>query len=256
MKFIFSFVIFAFLSTLATYGQPTPCGIGAFLGIAHRTEGDRLQILGVASNSPARRAGLASGQVICAIDGVPTIGLKLADCVRQIQGKEGTKVILKVEDRRRGWTNLVELTREIVSDDPLSYSAEAFEIQQDHKPKSLLVNSNQVVRVVDANGAIAIIQFTQFGTTNANYRWRCRSDSGGFVNTGEGVVFENYERKKNAYGVDQLIQCGSSSDLYVKAGDVQLEWSKGGGTCGWLYYYPAKEKVEILDSSAFDSDLK
>jgi membrane-associated protease RseP (regulator of RpoE activity) len=255
MKLPFNFVMLTFLCALVVYGQQTPCGIGAFLVITHRTEGDRLQIVGVASNSPAARAGLASGQVICTIDGVPTMGLKLADCVRRIQGEAGTKVVLKVEDRRRGWTNSVELTREIVPGDPLSFGADAFEIPQAQKHKSLSVTTNQVVRVSGTNGAIAIIQFTQFGATNANYRWRFRPTPGGIVSTGAGVVFEDYNGHIDAYGMKQLTHRGSPDDLKVKAGDVRLEWSSSSLTSGWLYYYPSREKVEVLDSSVFDSNL-
>jgi hypothetical protein len=76
------------------------------------------------------------------------------------------------------------------------------------------------------------------------------------VNNGEGVVFETYDRQIDAYGVYQLTNRGRADDMYVKAGDIRLEWSRGGLTYGWLYYYPSREKVEVLDSSAFDSDLK
>ena len=255
MKRLFDFVMFAFLCALASYGQGAPCGIGASVIITHRSEGDRLQIVGVASNSPAARAGLAPNQLIRAIDGVPTIGLKFVDCVKRIQGKAGTKVILEVEDRRHGWTNSLELTREIVADDPLAVdTATWIEIPEGRKPKSLSVTTNQVVRVLGTNGARAIIQFTQFGVTNANYRWRFRPASGGVVTTGVGVVFEHYDRRTNAFGSVERIHRGSPEDLRVKAGDFRLEWSSSNRKSGWLYYYPSQEKVEVLNSSSFDSD--
>jgi membrane-associated protease RseP (regulator of RpoE activity) len=253
MKLSITLIALTFLYALAAYGQSEPCAIGAFIVITHRAEGDRLQVLGVASNSPAAQAGLAAGQFVRAIDGVPTIGLKLADCVRRIQGRAGTKVILEIEDRRRGWTNSVELTREVVPNDPLSVSADAFEIPEAQKRKSLSVTTNQLVRVLGTNGAITIIQFTQFGTTNANYRWRSRPAQGDTLKTGTGVVFENYDRRVDAYGMGQRIHLGSPDDLYVKAGDVRLEWSLNNLTSGWIYYYPLREKVEVLDSSTFDS---
>ena len=254
MKLTPNLVISTFLCALAAYGQQVPCGIGALVVVTHRVEGDRLQIMGVASNSPAARAGLAVGQIIRAIDGMPTMSLKLADCVRRIQGQVGTKVVLEVEDWRRGWTNAVELTREIVPDDPLSVGADAYEVPQAQKRKSLSVTTNQVVRVASTNGAITFIQFTHFGTTNASYRWRSRPVPGGTVRSGTGVVFEDYESHIDAYGARQLTHRGSRDDLFVKAGSVRLEWSSSSPTNGWLYYYPSLGNVEILASTAFDSE--
>jgi membrane-associated protease RseP (regulator of RpoE activity) len=256
MKLPFTLVAFVLLCALPLCAQRAPCGIGANLVITHWTEGDRLQITGVASNSPAARAGLAANQFISAIDSVPTIGMTYKDCVMRIQGEAGTKVVLKIEDKRHGWTNSIEVTREIVADDPLAVDTTTWiEIPEAQKNKALLVTTNQTVRVSRTNGTIAIIQFTQFGTTNANYRWRSRSVPEGVVRTGAGVVFENYERHVDAYGGYQLTHRGSWDDLKVKAGDVQLEWSSSNLKEGWLYYYPSREKVEILDSSVFDSDL-
>ena len=253
MKLTIILVISTFLCALAAYGQQTTCGIGAMVLIVPRAEGDRLQIVGVHSNSPAARAGLAINQVIRAIDGVPTMNLKLSDCVRRIQGKAGTKIVFEVEDRRHGWTNAVEVTREIVPDDPLSVNADRFDVPQAQKPKKLKVTTNQVVRVVSTNGVITDIQFTDFGTTNAFYRWHSRPVPGGTVRSGTGVVFENYERHTDAYGGIQLTQLGSRDDLFVKAGSIRIQWSYNNTKEGWLYYYPSLGKVEILPSAVFDS---
>ena len=257
MKLQINLATFTFLCALAVQGQQLPCGIGASMLITHGVEGDRLRIVGVASNSPAARAGLAADQYIRAVDGVPTLGMKYKDCVKRIQGEAGTKVHLEIEDRKRTWTNSVELIREIVPDDPLSVdTATWIEMPEAQKRKSLLVTTNQVVRVLGTNGAITIIQFTQFGATNANYRWRSRSSPGGIIRTGSGVVFEDYDRHVDAHGGIQLTHRGSPDDLLVKAGDVRLEWSSSGNLNeGWLYYYSLREKVEALDSPAFDSDL-
>lgn len=79
---------------------------------------------------------------------------------------------------------------------------------------------------------------------------------GDVVTTGAGVVFEDYDRQIDACGRIQLAHHGSSDDLYVKAGGVRLEWSSSNHTHSWLYYYPLREKVEVLDLSSFDSDFK
>jgi C-terminal processing protease CtpA/Prc len=93
-----------------------------------RAEGVRLQILDVTSNFPAAQAGLAAAQVIIAIDGVPTMGLRIADCLRRIQGKAGTKVVLEIEDLRHNWTNSIEVTRNVVEVDLSAVNPDAFNI--------------------------------------------------------------------------------------------------------------------------------
>ena len=110
MKVIVTSVALTFLCGTAAFGQHAPGGVGISLTIAHREQGKQLQIMGVAPNTPASRAGLAAGQVIRSIDGVPTQSLKLTDVVARIRGPLGTKVVLELEDRVRKWTNSVELT--------------------------------------------------------------------------------------------------------------------------------------------------
>jgi len=166
------FAAFTFFYALVAYAQNNPCGIGAEILMVHRPEGDRLQIVGVASNSPAARAGLVKNQLIRTIDGLPTAGLKYNDCTKRIQGEAGTTVILEVEDWLNRRTNTVEVTREVVAGDPLAVDASRWiDIPESQKPKMILVTSNQVVRISTMDGAQALIQFTQFGATNANYRW-------------------------------------------------------------------------------------
>jgi len=225
------------------------------MAITHRAEGDRLQILEVISNSPAARAGLVGGQVVSAIDGVSTTGLQISDCVRRIQGYAGTKVVLEIEDVRHSWTNTIEVTRNYVAGDLLAASPDAFDVPVSEQRLALSVTTNQLVRVWSKNGAMFIIQFTQFGTTNANYRWRSLSNVSGVATAGAGVVFEDYVKHIDVNGRMQLTNRGNPEDLFVKAGSIRLEWSVGNTNHGWLYYYPAKEKVEVLDSSAFNSDF-
>lgn len=243
--------------SLRSYSQEFYCGIGAGVLVTHRSEGDRLQIVSVVPDSPAVRAGLAKNQIVSAIDGVPTVGLKLKDCIMRLLGKSGTKVILEIEDWRHGVTNSVEVVREVVPNDPLAIDPATWvEISEAEDRKSLSVGLNQVIRVSNTNGALALIQFTQFGTTNAAYRWRFHPSSNSPITTGAGVVFENYDKRADASGSTALIHLGSPDDLKVKAGNFRLEWSFGSLTNGWLYYNPLREKIDILESSAFDVDLK
>ncbi len=57
---------------------------------------------------PIDRAGLRSGDVITAIDGHPTAGLSVDECVRRLKGPAATPVVITVF--RRGWTETREFT--------------------------------------------------------------------------------------------------------------------------------------------------
>jgi RNA polymerase sigma factor (sigma-70 family) len=83
-------------------------GIGVALG---RDRKAPTTIMAVAPRSAAAQAGLSKGLVIRAIDGVSTVRMIPRDCLNRIQGPPGSIVRLELVDRRRGATNLVELTR-------------------------------------------------------------------------------------------------------------------------------------------------
>lgn len=258
MKLVFHIVAFSLVCSSAVFGQRAPGGIGASLSIGHRAEGKQLQIMGVAPGTPAARAGLSAGQVIRAIDGVPTEGMKLADCVARIRGPVGTKVVLDLEDRLNGWTRPVTLTREVIAAEALMPPSEPGvdrdDIPQGPQRKSLRVTTNQVVRISSTNGGRALLQFTRFGATNAHYRWRFRPPRAAAATNGVGVAFANYDTRIDAYGVHHLTLRNRPDDLMAKAGDIWLEWSYGSLTNGWLYYNPSREKIEVLDSAVFDSE--
>jgi hypothetical protein len=258
MKLVFGMLTFSFLCGSTVFSQRAPGGIGASLTIFYREEGQQLKVAGVAPSTPAARAGLAAGQVIRAIDRVPTESMKLTDCVARIRGPVGTKVVLDIEDSFRGWSNSVTLTRESIAAEALMPPSQPGDDRSDipRGPwrKSLSVTTNQVVRILNTNGGRAFLQFTHFGATNAHYRWRFRAPRAPAVTNGVGVAFADYHTRIDAYGVHHLTLRNSQDDLMAKAGDIWLEWSYGSLTSGWLYYYPSRDKVEVLDSAAFDSD--
>jgi len=254
MKLSTNIAIIVLFSSLTLQAQHAPCGIGVDVVITHWTDGNRLQIVGVCSNSPAAQSGLATGQTILAINGAPTSDLKTADCIRLIQGEADTKIELIIGDWRHGWTNSITLIRRYIPGDPLSVNAAAFEIPESLMRKSISVTTNQLIQVLSSNETITVIQFTNIGPTNAIYRWRSRPANGGMIRTGSGSVFEKYESHVDAYGEHQLIYSGNPDNLFVKAGNVRIEWSVGGPLYGWLYYCPSNETVIILNSLDFYSD--
>lgn len=57
---------------------------------------------------PLYRAGLRTGDVVLAVDGVSTIGLAVDDCVRMLKGPAGTPVVISIF--RSGWPEKQDFT--------------------------------------------------------------------------------------------------------------------------------------------------
>lgn len=68
--------------------------------------------LWVAGGAGRNEAGLC---LILSIDGKPTAGRTLADCVNLIRGEAGTKIKFTAVDPDSGQTNKMELTRETIT---------------------------------------------------------------------------------------------------------------------------------------------
>ncbi len=82
------------------------------LGIEITLRDDILTVVAPIEGTPAHRAGLQPGDRIVKIDGLPTKDMQLADAVKRMRGKPGTKVTVSVV--REGWTEPhdFEITRE------------------------------------------------------------------------------------------------------------------------------------------------
>src|SRR5215510_8553553 len=82
------------------------------LGIEITLRDDVLTVVAPIEGTPAHRAGLHSGDRIIKIDGLITKDMQLADAVKRMRGKPGTKVTISVV--REGWTEPkdFEITRE------------------------------------------------------------------------------------------------------------------------------------------------
>ncbi|MGH7321824.1 MAG: S41 family peptidase, partial [Candidatus Rokuibacteriota bacterium] len=72
------------------------------LGIEITLRDDVLTVVAPIEGTPAHRAGLLSGDRIVKIDGIVTKDMQLADAVKRMRGRPGTKVTISVA--REGWT--------------------------------------------------------------------------------------------------------------------------------------------------------
>src|SRR5688500_1743308 len=82
------------------------------LGIEITLKDDILTVVAPIDGTPAYRAGLHTGDRIVKIDGLTTKDMQLADAVKRMRGKPGTKVTISI--MREGWTEPkdYDITRE------------------------------------------------------------------------------------------------------------------------------------------------
>jgi carboxyl-terminal processing protease len=84
------------------------------IGIEVEFDRDRTQVISVTPDSPAERAGIAPGDVIVAVDGMPLAGLPDSDAARRMAGAPGTVATIDVE--RRGQSRTLRVAREALHD--------------------------------------------------------------------------------------------------------------------------------------------
>jgi hypothetical protein len=66
-------------------------------------------------------------------------------------------------------------------------------------------------------------------------------------------VIESYEYiESEAHGYQNKPK--ADHDPIIKAGPVRIEWACSSRTNGWLIYHPNRDKVDLLDWKAFDSE--
>lgn len=84
-------------------------GIGVALGIDQANE--KPVVTTVFPNAPADKAGLPKGAVIEKINGIPTVGRTLEECITQIRGPEGIPVLLEFIDPATGKSTKLMIVR-------------------------------------------------------------------------------------------------------------------------------------------------
>ncbi len=94
-------------------------GIGIRMELNEKTK--KLTVVEAIENSPALKAGLQAGDQIIAIDGKPTLKMKVEDASNLIRGKAGTPISLQIA--RQGQPELtVKLVRATIEVPTVSYS--------------------------------------------------------------------------------------------------------------------------------------
>jgi carboxyl-terminal processing protease len=87
---------------------------GEYVGIGIEVEVDQgqMRVVAAAENTPAERAGIASGDVIASIDGVALAGLSNSEVTRRMHGAPGTVVTVGVYRGKAGKLRNLRITRQ------------------------------------------------------------------------------------------------------------------------------------------------
>jgi carboxyl-terminal processing protease len=108
--------------------QETTQGEFGGLGIEVTMEDGLIKVVAPMDDTPAKKAGILSGDLVTEIDGDPVQGLSLEQAVNKMKGPVDTKTRLKIV--RKGVDNPIDVSivREIIRVRPVSYHADGGDI--------------------------------------------------------------------------------------------------------------------------------
>lgn len=86
-------------------------GIGAYIGLDNATGAP--VFTGIMPGTPAEKAGLKTGDIICEVDGTDTLSMSTSEVANLVKGEEGTRVQIKVS--RNGEYVTVTATRSTIN---------------------------------------------------------------------------------------------------------------------------------------------
>jgi hypothetical protein len=229
-------------------------GIGATL----RTEPGtgEVEIMNVTPQSPAAKAGLRKGLFIRSINGVPTDGQWLANCIEMVRGDVGTKVTLEVYSPVDNENRIVELVREEIKHNGRTWLG---------RETNVLVTTDQVLRLETTNGARALIQFLGFtmegafasgnGQDTAAYRWRFKASPSAPIMAGTNTAMDGYTSILIGANRFQRTPRNSREEAKIRAGEIAVTWSYGNTNQGYIRVDPSRLKASLHDARVFDEEL-
>jgi hypothetical protein len=112
------------------------------------------------------------------------------------------------------------------------------------------------VLVVATDAGVAVFAFTDRVHLGTGYMFRFRPADGGKEQTGSGKVFERYKAVQRG-GPNDVDYVYDGGELWLTAGPVKMQWSRGGPKSGWVYFDPEKMKVQAVEGERLEAlDLK
>lgn len=239
-------------------------GIGAEIGMKE----DQVVIIAPLDDTPAKRAGILSGDAVLAIDGVTTQGLSVDQAVSKIRGKAGTEVKLTILHKGQYTPVDIKITRARIE-----VKSAKFETKEINGSKIAVIKLNRFGE--DTKGL-----FDHFVDTilSGNYKGivlDMRNNPGGYLETSVAlasnwiqdgdvvlreVMFGQKEKEYKASGINRLagiktivlVNGGSASASEILAGalqDYKIATIVGEKTFG-------KGSVQELEDLKFESKIK
>jgi hypothetical protein len=96
------------------------------------------------------------------------------------------------------------------------------------------------------DGAAAVVFGDRGDDGGVEYQFRYESADGKRKQAGKGQLFE-FPLEKGGY---------KPEGLYIKAGPISVEWSRGGKERGWIYYVPEDVTVHLAHADNFKDRLR
>lgn len=153
-------------------------GIGAELGL---TDDKKITVVSPLDDSPAKKAGIKSGDIIHAVNGESTIGWDIGRAVERIRGKKGTTVKLLVQHENEKSTKDVTIVRDTIKIDSVTSWVKSIECSGE---------SCKEIKNCPVCSKVAYMRISQFGD-RTNEEWIAR------VNT----LYTEISNDKNVKGI-------------------------------------------------------
>jgi hypothetical protein len=108
------------------------------------------------------------------------------------------------------------------------------------------------VLVVATHAGVAAFAFTDRVHLGTGYTFRFRPAGGGKEEAGAGRVFERYKAVRRG-GPNDVEYVYDGGELWLTAGPVKVEWSRGGPKGGWVYFDPEKARVQAVEAAGLEA---